>query len=180
MLPGKKYHAEDLLHVGWRFKWIIAAAFVVVSAGTAAYTSLLPDRYRADEVIEVVPQRVSQAYVRSTVAIRLEDRLGAISQRIQSRTSLERIIRDFNLYERERQRMVMEDVVEQMRRDIETVAVRADAFRLCTSRPIRGRRRTSPSAWPRSSSTRASRIDRATRIRPPNSCPRSSRTRGAH
>ena len=48
----------------------------------------------------------------------LDARLQAISQQIQSRTRLERIIQELNLYEAERRTMIMEDVIELMRRDI--------------------------------------------------------------
>jgi polysaccharide chain length determinant protein (PEP-CTERM system associated) len=47
-----------------------------------------------------------------------------------SRTRLERIIQDLNLYAKERQNGIMEDIVEQMRRDIAIQVVRGDAFRI--------------------------------------------------
>ena len=47
-----------------------------------------------------------------------------------SRTRLERIIQDFNLYANERKTGIMEDIVEQMRRDINSQVVRGDAFRI--------------------------------------------------
>jgi succinoglycan biosynthesis transport protein ExoP len=48
----------------------------------------------------------------------LGDRLQQINDQILSRTRLERIIKDFNLYELERKTGVIDDVIEQMRRDI--------------------------------------------------------------
>ena len=62
-----------------------------------------------------MPQRVPESYVRSTVTTRIEDRLQSISQQILSRTRLERIIQDFNLYTEERRTGIMEDIVERMR-----------------------------------------------------------------
>ncbi len=76
---------------------------------------MLPNRFRSETVILIVPQRVPESYVRSTVTARIEDRLRSIQQQILSRTRLELIIRDFNLYPSERQRLPMEDVVERMR-----------------------------------------------------------------
>jgi polysaccharide chain length determinant protein (PEP-CTERM system associated) len=131
VLPGKKYQLEDLVWLAWRWKWLIAGSFVIVASTTFVVARLLPDRYRADELLEVVPQRVSQAYVRPTLTIRIEDSLSAIQQRVLSRTSLERIIQEFNLYESERRAGLMEDVVERMRtKDIEMAPTKADAFRL--------------------------------------------------
>jgi len=95
--------------------------------------SLLPDRYKSDTLILVVPQQVPESYVRSTVTTRIEDRLQSIAQQILSRTRLERIIQDFNLYEKERRAGIMEDVVEGMRRDISIQVVKGDAFRVTYS-----------------------------------------------
>jgi polysaccharide chain length determinant protein (PEP-CTERM system associated) len=119
MLPGKKYKPEDFLRILWTRKWLITIPAVVLAAGTFAWTSRLPDRYRSSTTILVVPQRVPQAYVRSTVTAGVAERLQTISQQILSRTRLERIIEEFNLYQRERQTMIMEDVIEMMRtRDV--------------------------------------------------------------
>ena len=119
MLPGKKYTPEDLLRIAWRRRWVVVVPFVVIATSTFVVARLLPDRYRASTVIMVVPQRVPESYVRSTVTTRIEDRLQTISQQIMSRTRLERVINELQLYTRERQRLPMEDVVEQMRRDVD-------------------------------------------------------------
>lgn len=130
MIPGKKYTSEEVLQVAWRRKWMIAVPAVVVAAATALVSSQLPNRYRSQTLILVVPQRVPEAYVKSTVTTRIEDRLQSISQQILSRTRLERIIQDFNLYTRERQTELMEDIVAQMRSDIDLQIVKGDAFQL--------------------------------------------------
>ncbi len=60
-----------------------------------------------------------ESYVQSTVTASVAERLGAISQQILSRTRLERLIEEFNLYPEERKTMIMEDIVDLMReRDI--------------------------------------------------------------
>ena len=68
----------------------------------------------------VIPQRIPDSYVRSTVTASVQDRLVAITDQILSRTRLERIITEFDLYPQERRVSPMEDVVETMReRDVE-------------------------------------------------------------
>src|SRR3954469_4368409 len=116
MLPGKAYKPEDVLQILRRRIWFLLVPFAVVSAAVAAWSYKLPDRYRSETVILVVPQRVPESYVRSTVTTRIEDRLQSLSQQIMSRTRLERIIQDFNLYEKERKTGIMEDIVQRMRR----------------------------------------------------------------
>ena len=66
----------------------------------------------------IVPQRVPENFVRPTVTSSLSERLNAISSQILSRTRLERIINEFNLYPEQRETELMEDVVAQMRRDL--------------------------------------------------------------
>src|SRR5262249_11505283 len=51
-----------------------------------------------------------------------------ISQTILSRTRLEGIIQELNLYPKERQTEIMQDVVENMRDDIHVDPVKGDAF----------------------------------------------------
>lgn len=130
MLPGKKYTAEDILHIIWYRKWLILVPLVVSGLCTAVISQRLPKRYRSETVILVVPQRVPESYVRSTVTTRIEDRLSSLREQILSRSRLERIIQDLNLYEGLRQKAVMEDVVEAMRHDIELKVERGDAFRV--------------------------------------------------
>jgi polysaccharide chain length determinant protein (PEP-CTERM system associated) len=128
VLPGKKYTPEDFLEMARRQKWLIVIPFVLISSGTAIFAHFLPNRYRAQTSMLVVPQRVSEAYVRSTVTSKMEDRLRTISQQILSRARLEQVILEFNLYPDYRRTTTMEDVVERMRKDIELQPVRGDAF----------------------------------------------------
>jgi uncharacterized protein involved in exopolysaccharide biosynthesis len=93
-------------------------AVLGAAVATVASFYFLPTRYRSDASIIVVPQRVSPVYVRSAVTGHLGDRLQQINDQVMSRPRLERIIKDFNLYELERRTGVINDVIEQMRRDI--------------------------------------------------------------
>jgi polysaccharide chain length determinant protein (PEP-CTERM system associated) len=130
VLPGKKYLPEDVLRIVWRRRWYIVIPFVVVSAVTAIVSWYLPNAYRSEAVIAIVPQRVPESYVRATVTTRTEDRLQALYQKVQSRTSLERAILEFNLYPHERRTELMEDVVQRMRRDVLIENVKGEAFRV--------------------------------------------------
>lgn len=128
MLPGKQYSPEELWRVLQRRFWILVVPIAVISATTAIVARKLPNFYRADALILVVPQRVPESYVRSTVTMRIEDRLHSITQQILSRTRLEQVISDFNLYAEQRKSMIMDDVVQGMRNDIKIDPVKGDAF----------------------------------------------------
>lgn len=118
MLPGKKYRPEDYVEILWRRKWVVIVPFVIITVGTIVGTQFLPNLYRSEAQVLIVPQQVPENYVQPTITTSLNNRLQAISQQIQSRTRLERIIQELNLYEEERRTMIMEDVVQLMRQNI--------------------------------------------------------------
>ncbi len=132
MIPGRQYSVETILEIALRRKWLIALPAIVIAAAAVVLIQRLPNVYRSETLILVVPQRVPESYVRSTVTARIEDRLQSISQQILSRTRLEQIVNDFNLYQKERaDHELMEDIVERMRtRDIGMSVVKGDAFRV--------------------------------------------------
>jgi polysaccharide chain length determinant protein (PEP-CTERM system associated) len=131
MLPGKRYTVDDVLSAVMRRWWMPVVPWIVVGVGTFLYARALPDRYRSFSVIQVIPPRVMQDYVRTAGATNLGERLPAISQQILSRTRLERIIQDFNLYGEERRKELMEDIVGKMRNtDIRVQPVKGDAFQV--------------------------------------------------
>jgi polysaccharide chain length determinant protein (PEP-CTERM system associated) len=104
--------------MAWRRKWHVLVPFVVVAAGAAVIAKRLPDLYSSQATILIVPQRVPENYVAPTVTARVEDRVRTIAQQILSRTQLEKLILEFNLYQKERSTQLMEDVVAKMRDDI--------------------------------------------------------------
>ena len=115
MIPGKRYTPEAVLQAIWRRKWLVLVPFVLISVTTAAVARRLPNRFRAEALILVVPQQIPESYVQPTVRVRLEDRLASFNQQILSRTRLEQIVREFDLYSSERKTHLMEDVIERMR-----------------------------------------------------------------
>jgi polysaccharide chain length determinant protein (PEP-CTERM system associated) len=129
MLPGKKYTPEDFAQIAWARKWFIIIPTLVIGSGVFAWSYSLPNRYRSETTILVIPQRVPETYVRSTVTAEVSERLTTISQQILSRTRLERIIDEFKLYPEERKTLIMEDVVARMR---------ANDVKIDVGRPRRG------------------------------------------
>jgi polysaccharide chain length determinant protein (PEP-CTERM system associated) len=118
MLPGKQYAPLDYAWMAWRRRWIIVIPALVCLYGAVVLSSRIRDMYRSEMLIQVVPQRVPDSYVQSTVTMRTEERIAALSQQVMSRTALEKIIVDMNLYPDDRQRKPMQDVIERMRTNI--------------------------------------------------------------
>ncbi len=102
-----------------RMKWYIIlplVAGVLISLGVYKY---IPKVYKATTLILVQAQTVPENYVRPTVTATVLDRLNTISQEILNRTTLERVIKEFNLYAKLRKDVPMETVVEKMTKSIE-------------------------------------------------------------
>ena len=118
MLPGKTYTIDDYLSILWRRKWLVIVPLILVGTTTAVVTWRLPNQYRATAVIEVAPQRVPSEYVQATVTSSPTERLASLREQVMSRTRLEQIILEFNLYPDLRRAGIMEDVIERMRREI--------------------------------------------------------------
>ena len=130
MLPGKTYTPEEVLSIVRRRIWLFLIPLALVSASTAAVTNRMPNTYRSEAMIMVVPQGVTDGYVMPAVTRRIEERLPAITQQILSRTRLEPIIEAFNLYPEARQGGITEALVERMRDDVHISPARGNAFRV--------------------------------------------------
>ena len=116
--PKKLLSIHDYLEIGLRRKWYIIVPLVVsvlISFGVYQY---LPKVYKATTLILVQPQSVPENYVRPTITDEVIYRLNTIGQEILSRTRLEKIIGEFNLYRDLRKKVPMEEVVETMRKAI--------------------------------------------------------------
>ncbi|HLG59253.1 MAG TPA: hypothetical protein VI485_28195 [Vicinamibacterales bacterium] len=118
MLPGKKFTSHDIVRILLHRRWLILLPFAIGLAMAPVIAKRVPEVFRSETLIMVIPQRVPDSYVKSTVTATVEDRLPSISDQILSRSRLERIINDFDLYKERRATAPMEDIVRLMRSDV--------------------------------------------------------------
>lgn len=118
MLPGRKYKPEDFIQILWNRRWLLVVPLFLGIMGGLLYSRTQPDRFESDALIQVVPQRVPDSYVQSTITSRVEDRIKSLSEQVLSRTQLERVIVELDLYPELRRAMPMEDVVQVMHRAV--------------------------------------------------------------
>lgn len=130
MLPGKTFLPEDILEILRRRYWFILVPFALVSAATALYTRTLPDMYLSEALISIVPPKLPANVVPIGSSMDLEDRIPQIRNEILSRTRLERVIQDLDLYAVERRTGIMQDIVERMRNEIKVTPVAGSAIRV--------------------------------------------------
>lgn len=141
---------QEIIEMVARRKWLIIVPFVICSGLGAFIAYSLPSYYKSSTLIMVEQQKVPEAYVRPTDETPIERRLNTISQQIMSRTKLEQIINDFNLYKEKKgdlysnimswfgfassQKPSNEELVDKMRTDIEVNVIGdrrgGDAFRI--------------------------------------------------
>jgi protein tyrosine kinase modulator len=122
-LPTSVVEYSDMLH---RRRWWIICSVISISCSVACVSLLLPKKYRSETLILVEPQKIPEDYVRATVTSDATDRLQTISEEIMSRTRLEMIIGELNLYPGLIGKKSRDEIVANMRTDI-TVDVITDA-----------------------------------------------------
>lgn len=102
-----------------RWYWVSLPLMFFLFFGAWLYV-VLPRTYEASTLILVQPQEIPSAYVESTVSIGIEQRVGTLSQEVMSRSNLEKIIKEMDLFlESRAQGVSMDILVEAMRRKIQ-------------------------------------------------------------
>jgi polysaccharide chain length determinant protein (PEP-CTERM system associated) len=106
---------EDYIDILRRHKgWILGPLFaaLVISVVVAF---LWPDTYVSIATIRVVPPQVPENFVPANVNTDVQGRVNSLIQLILNRATLTNIINTHNLYKRERERLPLDDVIENMR-----------------------------------------------------------------
>jgi len=100
-------------------RWLLIVPFCLVMIIGITAAIKLPKIFEAQSLILVEPPRIPENYVNSTVSSEIENRINSITQHIVSRSSLENIIKQFNLFtEPEYQDMFIEDRFKDLRERI--------------------------------------------------------------
>jgi polysaccharide chain length determinant protein (PEP-CTERM system associated) len=113
------FEIEKYKEIALRRRWWIIIPFLLSILIGIGLSLKLPKFYRASTLILVQPQKVPASYVREIVSVDIGDRLRTITQQVNSRTNLEKIIKEFNLYNEPGRHMFMEDKIQSLRRRIE-------------------------------------------------------------
>ena len=117
--PGKPFNIHDYKEIFLRQVWFFIIPFVIILAGTGLYVILVPKQYKATALIQVTSQKIPEDYVRPTVTSGIEERLQSFGMEIMTRTRLEQIIRELNLYPEAVKSSKMDGIVDMMQKDIE-------------------------------------------------------------
>jgi polysaccharide chain length determinant protein (PEP-CTERM system associated) len=110
-----------------RRKWLILGVFSMVLAVSGGLVLRMPKMYKSTAMILIQPGQMNNAVV---VNLNLEARLRTLRQTITSRTELESIVLELNLFPELRETRSMDDVVEFTRRRVEVVVQGRDLFQV--------------------------------------------------
>jgi polysaccharide chain length determinant protein (PEP-CTERM system associated) len=111
MLPGKSFSPADILPILIRRRWLLIVPPFVCFFLALVLSSILPNQYVSETLIQIVPQGVPEEYVRSTVTTEIDTRLKSIREKIMSRTQLAGLIRELDLYPEERLTRPVDDLI---------------------------------------------------------------------
>jgi len=134
--PGVLQYVAVIAKRRW---WIVLSTCTFwVLALTASL--LVQPKYKSETVILIEQPQVSADYVKPSVAIDLQQRLQNLTEQVESRTRLVKIINDFHLYGSQPNQVVPDDTVQRMRTDIKIDLVKSEreevsAFKLSYSAP---------------------------------------------
>jgi uncharacterized protein involved in exopolysaccharide biosynthesis len=97
--------------------FIIAMLLLSLPVGLGVYL-LTPKVYQATSLLSYEQQKISPNKMSADVESRIRDIVSTLTQIVTSRTNLEKLIVDLNLYPEARKKVPMEDVVDRMRKVI--------------------------------------------------------------
>jgi len=93
-----------------KWYWVSLPLIFFILVGTWFYV-VLPKSYEAKTLIVVQPQEIPQNYVQATVSESVDDQVRTLSQEVLSRSNLEPIIKDVNLFANERKNGTSIDIL---------------------------------------------------------------------
>src|SRR5947209_20439772 len=105
----------DVSRIFRRYWWVLPLTTLLAGAVGLIAALVLPKKYTSETVILVEQPTVSSKYVEPVITENLNQRLTSMQEQILSRSRLQPIIENFGLYESERGRVHIEDLVARLR-----------------------------------------------------------------
>ena len=115
--PAKSF-ADYLALLGRRRKMMLSVGAMLLAV-SAALAFLLPAVYRSTATILIEEQEIPPDLVRSAIATYADQRIETIKQQVLSRSTLWRIVEQYDLYKTLRKRSPTEDVLNRFTKDIQ-------------------------------------------------------------
>ena len=105
---------QDYLQIFSKRKFVIILSFLVVFLVAIVHILITPKQYMSTTTILIVPQKVPEEFVRSTVTLRTEDRIPVIEQQIKSRTRVKKVMEEVGLIAEARKKGLEDEAIGSM------------------------------------------------------------------
>jgi polysaccharide chain length determinant protein (PEP-CTERM system associated) len=99
MLGHREFTMEDYLGIARRRKWLLILPPVLLCATAFLISLLIPNRYSSMTQVLVQAQSVPTSIVQPIINGQLNDRLASMKEQILSRSRLQPIVEQFNLFD---------------------------------------------------------------------------------
>lgn len=119
---------SDLLAVLRRRRTLMIMTGGLLFALGLALAFLWPPSYKSTATILIEEQEIPAEFVHSTITSYADQRIEVIKQQVISRTTLWKIVEQYNLYAEMRRRSSVEDVVKQFTDDVKIEVISADVI----------------------------------------------------
>ncbi|HEY3176026.1 MAG TPA: GNVR domain-containing protein [Candidatus Polarisedimenticolia bacterium] len=113
-----------------RLWWVPVLTLLAGTLFSIDLCERLPKIYQASTLILVEPQKIPTNYVKPIVSTTIDNRIKTIQQQVTSRSRIETIINDKNLFPTQRDRVPMEDLVAQVTRGIKLEVRGTSTFKI--------------------------------------------------
>jgi polysaccharide chain length determinant protein (PEP-CTERM system associated) len=120
----KQLTLQDYLGIARRRKWLLIIPPVVFAVAAFLVSSSLKPKYTSTTLVLVEGQKVATTLVQPAVTEDLNERLLTMKQQILSRSRLEPVMQKFGLYKDELNKSPLEDLIDQMRANIQVDVIR--------------------------------------------------------
>lgn len=111
---------------------IVTFVFFALFGGLVIYYKT-PKVYKATSLLIYEKQAVNPSKMSPDVKARTREIVSTLMQQVTSRTSLEKIIKEFDLYTEMREELPLEDVIEEMKKHISISPTKGDIFQVSFS-----------------------------------------------
>ena len=117
MLGHRPLVPEDYFAIVKRRWWIVLLPLLILPVVSYMFSYTIPPEYQSQTLVLVEGQKVPEGYVKPVLAEDLDSQLSSMKEQILSRSRLQPILENYNLYSG--LRTDMDDRIELMRKNIE-------------------------------------------------------------
>lgn len=118
MEARRPMNVDEYLALLLRRKWFLIIAATLGAAAGFLLSVVIPPQYTSHTMVLVEEPGVPDSYVKPVVSENMSQRLASMQGQILSRTRLQNLVEQFDLYKKDKGKVPMEVMIEQLRKSI--------------------------------------------------------------